>query len=136
VAQTPFSEDRGRFSPDGRWIAYQSNASGQDEIYVQAFPGPGDKSQISAAGGTLPVWRRDGRELFYLANGRLMAVPVTLSGARIDVGTPLALFAAPLGASQYDVSADGQRFLFNTTVKEAPPITILLNWKPSSRETR
>jgi Tol biopolymer transport system component len=129
VAQTPFNENVGRFSPDGHWIAYQSNESGPTEIYVQPFPGPGAKTQISTKGGTYPTWRRDGRELFYLANDRLMAAPITLSGARVDVGTPVPLFSVPPGASQYDVTADGQRFLFDTVVKEASPITILMNWK-------
>jgi hypothetical protein len=78
------------------------------------------------------VWR-DGRELFYLANDRLMAVPVTLRGPRIDLGTPVALFSVPAGASQYDAAADGQRFLFDTVVKEASPITIVLNWKGFKR---
>jgi Tol biopolymer transport system component len=136
VAQTPFTENNGRFSPDGHWIAYQSNESGATEIYIQSFPGPGAKMQISTTGGTLPTWRRDERELFYLAKGRLMAVPITLSGSRVDVGTPAALFPVPLGASQYDVTANGQRFLFDTVVKEASPITILMNWKPGSREAR
>jgi Tol biopolymer transport system component len=75
VARMPFSEDYGRFSPDGHWIAYQSDESGPYEIYVQPFPGPGAKTQVSTTGGTLPTWRRAGRELFYLANDRLMAVP-------------------------------------------------------------
>ena len=136
VARMPFREDYGRFSPDGHWIAYQSNESGQSEICVQPFPEPGAKTQISTKGGTRPAWRRDGRELFYLANDRLMAAPITLSDAKVDVGTPVALFSVPPGASQYDVTADGQRFLFNTVVKEASPITILMNWKPGSREAR
>jgi Tol biopolymer transport system component len=132
VAQTPAAESQGRFSPDGRWIAYQSNESGQYEIYVQRFPNPGDgKLQVSTSGGTTPRWRRDGRELFYRANGRLMAVPITLSSPRVEVGTAVVLFSDPRGASQYDVTADGQRFLFDTVVTEASPITILMNWKGS-----
>jgi Tol biopolymer transport system component len=134
VAHTPFEEWGGHFSPDGHWIAYQSNASGQDEIYVQPFPGPGGRVQISTAGGTSPVWPRDGRELFFLANGRVMAAPVTGNGAR--VGTPVPLFTAPPASSTFDVTADGQRFLFNIVVKEASPITILMNWKPAPREAR
>ena len=67
VAQTAASESHGRFSPDGHWIAYTSNEGGQPDVYVQSFPGPGSKSQVSRDGGTHPVWRADGRELFYLA---------------------------------------------------------------------
>src|SRR5262249_38940792 len=64
--QTPFAESGGRFSPDGKWVAYQSNESGRSEVYVQPFPGPGAKFQISTDGGANPLWRRDGKELFFL----------------------------------------------------------------------
>jgi serine/threonine protein kinase/Tol biopolymer transport system component len=128
VAQTSFNENNGRFSPDGRWLAYQSNESGRTEIYVQAFPASGGKSQISTTGGTGPVWRPDGRELFYVTSGQLMAVPVTPNGSKVDAGTPVALFPVPVGVG-YDVSADGQRFLVVPVTKEASPITVLLNWK-------
>ena len=79
VAQTNFNEEHGQFSPDGAWVAYQSDESGRDEIYLQPFPGPGGKLLISIAGGVQVRWREDGRELFYLAlDGRLMAVPLQL----------------------------------------------------------
>ena len=78
VARTSFAESNGRFSPDGRWVAYQSNETGRAEVYVQPFPGPGPKSQVSVGGGTLPRWPRDGGELFYLApDNRLMVVSVS-----------------------------------------------------------
>ena len=78
VARTSFAELNARFSPDSRWVAYESNETGQLEIYVQPFPGPGPKAQVSVGGGTLPRWRRDGGELFYLApDRRLMAVSVS-----------------------------------------------------------
>jgi len=134
VAQTPFQEVNGRFSPDSRWIAYELNESGRNEIYVQPFPGPGAKSQISTSGGTLPQWRRDGREIFYLGpDDRLMAVPVMLpvSGSVVEAGTPVALFATRPG-SEFEASPDGQRFLINTLPEGAatPPITLILNWQP------
>ena len=135
VVGTPFEEHQGRFSPDGRWIAYQSNEGGRTEIWVQPFPGPGAKSQISNGGGVEPQWRRDGRELFYTApDNRLMAVPLTLGDDTVAAGQPVALFSAtlsPLGGAvnQYLASPDGQRFLVDTMVEEASPITILQNWK-------
>ena len=142
VVQTNFDEQRAQFSPDGNWIAYQSDESGRDEIYVQPFPGPGSKWPISTSGGTQVRWRRDGKELFYVAlDGRLMAVPIRIaSNAQApEVGAPVALFAPPLGGAvqqadfrhQYMVSADGQRFLIATVGEEATsPITVILNWKP------
>jgi eukaryotic-like serine/threonine-protein kinase len=138
VVRTPFAEDQGQFSPDGRWIAYRTNESGQDEIYVQAFPGPGGKLRVSAEGGSQPRWRRDGKELFYIApDNRLMAVAIGLlpSGQTPNVGAPVALFSVGLASRgapkhQYAVAPDGQRFLMIVTADEtnAPPITIIQNW--------
>ena len=74
---TSVNKGNGQFSPDGRWVAYQSNESGRYEVYVQPFPGPGGKWQVSTDGGIAPRWRRDSKELFYIApNGKLMAVPI------------------------------------------------------------
>ena len=133
VTQTEFEEVGGKFSPDGRWIAYQSNETGRSEIYVQPFPGPGGKSRIST-NGTLgsPRWRGDGREIFYLApDNRLMAAPITLpgNGQAVAVGTPVALFTTRTGSS-FAASPDGQRFLVNTALEDAvtAPITVILNW--------
>ncbi len=134
--QTPFSESHAAFSPDGRWVAYQSNEGGPMEVYVQPFPGPGGKRQISSAGGGSPRWRHDGRELFYLSPGAsLMAVALRPDGSSaLEPGTPVALFQTPLGSAvvgnvrpQYDVAADG-RFLMNALVEEtASPIIVILN---------
>ena len=129
--QTPFNERAGAFSPDGRWIAYVSNESGQFQIYVQAIPANGAKYQISNAGGTQPRWRRDGKELFYVSTDRqVMAVPMAL-GARVEAGTPQALFPA-VGLTGYGPARDGQRFLVNVPAgaegAAAPPITVVLNW--------
>jgi len=132
VARTAFVETRGRFSPDGHWIAYESDESGRSEVYVQPFPGTGAKSQISADGGVSAEWRRDGREIFYVReDGGLMAVPIKANGTKLDPGTPVALF--PIVSSDYAVSADGQRFLVNRIVQEPPPITLLLNWSGFAR---
>jgi len=131
--KTDFDENQGEFSPDGRWVAYSSNESGRWEVYVQPFPGPGGKWQISTAGGSMPVWRRDGRELFYLATDRkLMAVPVRI-GAVFEAESPTPLFPTHLKSDpdrHYDVSADGQRFLITMPLgdESAPPITLVQNW--------
>ena len=142
VMQTPFDETAGQFSPDGRWVAYQSNESRPVQIYVRPFPGPGGPWQVSTAGGSQPRWRPDGKELFYVApDGRLMAVPIAVGAdPTLEAGAPVPLFRTRLasGASiassgcskpQYAVAPDG-RFLMNMTVEEATasPITVVLNW--------
>jgi Tol biopolymer transport system component len=131
--QTPFSDTPARFSPDGRWIAYGSDESGRNEVYVAPFPRTGGKWQISTAGGYWPRWRRDGKELFYLApDGKLMAAAVNGQESAFEVGAITSLFATRLGGPRlaYDVSPDGQRFLVNTLVEEAvtAPITLVVNW--------
>jgi WD40-like Beta Propeller Repeat len=135
--QTQFEERQGQFSPNGRRVAYISDESGRYEVYVQSFPALGGKWQISTDGGTEPSWRRDGKELFYLAaDGKLMVVEVKANSTFASV--PRALFVAPSvgldpGArllSTYSVTADGQRFLFNSSLKESTstPITVVFNW--------
>ncbi len=90
--QTPFNETHPAFSPDGRWLAYQSNESGRAEIYVQNFPGPGGRWQVSTAGGVGPAWRADGKELFYAGpDQKLMAVDIQ-AGETFEAGVPRALF--------------------------------------------
>ncbi len=130
--QTRFAEGHGRFSPDGRWMAYMSTETGRAEVYVAPFPGPGAKVPISTAGGTQPRWRRDGTEIFYVAGNRLMAASVNGQGATFEVGAARPLFEIrPRSGfgSFYDVSADGQRFLVNTIVEStSTPITLVVNW--------
>jgi hypothetical protein len=99
-------------------------------MYVQAFPKVGARLQISTAGGDGPAWRLDGRELFYVAGNRLMAVPITLTDTDSGAGMPVPLFSMPVGAT-FVTSPDGQRFLISRVVEEAAPITVLLNWKPT-----
>jgi hypothetical protein len=129
------SASYGQISPDGRWVAYGSNESGRNEIFVAPFPGPGGKWQISTAGGTYPRWRHDGSEIFYLApGGKLMVASVSGKGAGFEVGAVKPLFATRViafaGLYEYAVSADGQRFLVNTAPEQATssPITVVLNW--------
>jgi eukaryotic-like serine/threonine-protein kinase len=147
VVQTDFEERNGQFSPDGRWIAYESTESGRWEIYVQPFPGPGARVQVSVNGGAQVRWRPDGKELFFIAlDDRLMAVPIQLpSGAgSAEPGAPIALFGTRVGGAvqapsrqQYFVSSDGQRFLMNTILQAAPisPITVIVNWTPRAPTT-
>src|SRR5262249_290211 len=127
-----FSEQSGRFSPDGRWIAYVSNESGRNEVYVQAFPLSGAKHPISSGGGTVPQWRSDCSGWFYVGGHRnLIAVPVKLGG-NFEAGVPTALFPIALGSTAarwtYAVSSDGKRVLMNKASGEMIPITVVLNW--------
>jgi Tol biopolymer transport system component len=135
---TPFNQTQAQLSPDGQWIAYTSNETGRDEVYLQAFPTPGRKRQVSTSGGAMPRWRADGRELFYVATNQfLTAVPVT-NDATLELGIPLPLFrtrlvvqgSESLGlATTYDVAPDGERFLLrHPPVDPGPPITVVLNW--------
>jgi eukaryotic-like serine/threonine-protein kinase len=127
-------------SPDATWIAYASDESGRSEIYVQPFPVPaggGSKISVSRDGGNQPRWRRDGKELFYLSfDGKLMAVDVT-EGREFKVGTPKPLFQGPATSIQsrtdihgwaWDVTSDGQRFLFDAVKTSSESLTVVLNW--------
>lgn len=130
--RTPFGEYEARFSPDGKWVAYTNDESGRREVYVRRVGGDGEKWQVSNAGGQQPRWRRDGRELFYLSPGmKLMAVGVKL-GDTFEAGTPVPLFRIESRAAQYDVAADGQRFLVNTEANAPPlPLTVVTGWATS-----
>jgi hypothetical protein len=134
IVQSPFQENEAQFSFDGKWLAYNSNESGRFQVYVLSFPALDQKRQISANGGSQPQWRRDGKELYYLApDGKLMAVNMT-AGAEIDSGTPRELFDTELTLSplqdQYRATPDGQRFLVLKPISEATPtpITVVVNW--------
>ena len=133
--QTPANESRAMFSPNGRWVVYESDESGKKEIYVQSFPASGAKWQISVSGGSQPHWRRDGKELFYLgADRKVTAVDVNTEAPTFAHGTPRALFETRISketaGDQYVVTSDGQRFLVNTLAEEAAytPISVVLNW--------
>ena len=143
VANSPFDERMGQFSPDARWVTYATNESGRDEIVVQPFPDASAKWQISKSGGTMPRWSADGRELYFIApDGKLMASPVTASGQTFEAGTPQALFPTRLANgstlsfnARYAVSREG-RFLINQTAEDsgASPITLILNWNPQQKK--
>jgi hypothetical protein len=131
---TPFRENQGHLSPNGRWMAYRSDESGKYEVYVQAFPPSGGKWQISNSGGGEPSWRRDGKELFYTNDRKIFAVPVKTEGSTFEAGIPAVLFEAPMPQiiprNRYVAAANGQRFLVNTAVddKSTPTFTVVLNW--------
>ena len=140
IADTPYTEDEPRFSFDGKWIAYNSNESGTHQVYLVSFPATDQKRQISTDGGAQPRWRRDGKELYYLAlDGRIMAVDLNID-SKIDSGVPRPLFNTRLSVDpirdQFAVTADGQRFLVQAPVVEgAPtPISVLVNWTASLRK--
>jgi serine/threonine protein kinase/dipeptidyl aminopeptidase/acylaminoacyl peptidase len=138
-AQSLFTAAQNQFgaqwSPDGRWIAYDSNESGRDEVYVLPFPLTGHRWRVSTDGGAEPVWSHDGRELVYRGGNKLWAVDVRTSPA-FTIGTPQALFpdtfvSSPNGSTGYSISNDGKRFLFAQPVQPDPPIThvqVVLNW--------
>jgi Tol biopolymer transport system component len=137
IVQAPGTASNGSFSPNGAWVAFQSNETNRFEVYLQPFP-TGERVQISTAGGVQPRWRPDGKELYYIdpAN-QLMAVPVDVSTLRPSVGTPVSLFRAQWGQLPhhpnqwtYSVSRDGQRFLVDVLRETVSPITVLLNWTP------
>jgi len=158
--KTPFREAYGAFSPDGRWVAYQSNESGRMDVYVRPFVAPGTEGealrrpsgqppeavaaqwQVSTAGGVYPAWRRDGKELYYLnPAGAMMAVPIAVNGASVDPGAPVMLFHTHIAGGgvdaqqgrNYDVAPDG-RFLINTVLDDViAPITLLMNWRPDAK---
>ena len=134
LVQTPFAETNAAFSPDGRWFAYESNESGQLDIYVQPFPPTGGKFQVSKNGGARPVWRRDGQELFFLSpESKLMAAAIdTTAQFQADIPTPLFTITTigSSGSRQYAVTKDGRRFLVNVIQEQstATPLTVVVNW--------
>jgi hypothetical protein len=135
--KSSFNASGGQFSPDGKWVAYQSDESGRNEIYLKPFPGPGERIQLSPGGGTQVRWGQRSAEVFYIAaDQRLSAVPVRIAAnGALSLGSPKPLFQVSairqLGL-QYVVSADGQRFLLNTQTADPPSITMILNWKGTS----
>jgi eukaryotic-like serine/threonine-protein kinase len=133
--QTPFNEATPKISPDGHWLAYVSTESGRNEIFVRAYPGPSGKWQISTEGGREPLWARNGRELFYRTGDKVMAVDITTASS-FQAGTPRLLFERKYQSrvleTNFDVSADGQRFLMiqpsDQQAQAATRINMVLNW--------
>jgi serine/threonine protein kinase len=135
VARTRYADLDGRFSPNGKWVAYASVESGRSEVYVQSFPGGESKQMVSVGGGQFARWRRDGKELYYITSpgDRLMAVSVSTDTATFQAGSPRFLFAAPSRRYAYEPSPDGQKFLLNIQTSDPSPISVILNWKRPGR---
>jgi eukaryotic-like serine/threonine-protein kinase len=129
--ESKFDEENPKVSPNGQWLAYESNETKRNEIYVQSFPKPGGKWRVSTDGGTSPVWSRDGKELFFRdANGKLMAAEVRSGpGYKFDSDPAKPLFDLPGGAGTFDVTKDG-RFLIPAPVGQSTsaPVTVVINW--------
>jgi Tol biopolymer transport system component len=141
--QTPFTETQAQFSPDGHWVAYASDESGDGEVYVRPFPSGLGKWRVSNKGGWEPRWSRDGKELFYLEwripHLELVTVPAHAGPeGKLQLGAPQKLFdftAAPSGPTNnhwnYSPSADGQRFLITNEVNNVPvSVNVIVNWHP------
>ncbi len=138
VVHSAQNQIQGRLSPNGRWIAYASDESGRFEVYVQSFADGSGKTLVSTRGGSQPTWRRDGREMFYVAaDGAVMAVPVT-SGSTFQHGPEITMFHTPSQqvlapfAPSYDAAVDGNRFLVRTELRTgaSPTITVVANVRP------
>ncbi|MEA2238701.1 MAG: eukaryotic-like serine/threonine-protein kinase [Thermoanaerobaculia bacterium] len=125
---TPFSEQFASVSPDGEWIAYMTDESGRNEIYVERFPSHAERRQVSSSGGGAPMWRNDGREIFYVSHSQLMSVDMTSRTA-----TPKPLFRLP--GNSYDVARDGQRFIVDSPLDDnlRSPLTFVSNWMASGK---
>jgi eukaryotic-like serine/threonine-protein kinase len=141
-----FNEGSARLSPDAGWMAYVSDESGQDEVYVERFPSTGDKVRISTQGGSRPQWRRDGKELFYVgADGKLTVVAVKI-GATFEAAIPTELFPARIAGwtkqndyaytrNNYAVTNDGRRVLVNISRDSRPAsITVVLSWTAALKQ--
>jgi len=143
VLQTPAQERHPMISPDGRWLAYASDETGRSEVYLQEFPEAGDKRMVSAAGGGEPLWSRDGRQLFYRGEGRILSVTVS-SAASPDTGGPMAVLDDPFegrrggGAPNYEIDESGTRFLVSRDAAAQPPVDasfdVVLNWFQELRQ--
>jgi len=133
LLKTPAYEGAARLSPDGRWMVFASNESGQMEIYLRPFPGPDQRSQVSTQGGTQPLWNPNGKEIFYRSGSKMMAVAVstaptfTLSQPRLLFDQPYS-FGNGITIPNYDVTADGQRFVMVKNESSSSHLNVVLNW--------
>jgi Tol biopolymer transport system component len=132
LQQSQLDQGGPQFSPDGRFIAYTADEPGSQEVYVRSFPEPGRKQQVPTHGGSDPRWRRDGKELFFLANDKMVAVDAKSNGSTLDIGNARFLFDAHPWFWQggvYDVTPDGKRFLMVIANERTPPtINLVVNW--------
>jgi Tol biopolymer transport system component len=145
--QTEFNEAGGRFSPDVHWVAYVSDESGQNEVYIRSFQEPGtqtaakkstmsdEQRQVSVSGGDSPRWRRDGKEIYYFSpDNKMMAADISVKDGSLEVSHVHSLFDVPsiiqLPMSDYDVTSDGKKFLINVPfeIQNQTPLTLVVNW--------
>ncbi len=120
-----------QFSPDGHWIAYCAPESGRSEVFLTAFPEPAERIKVSASGGSRPRWKRDGSELYFVSTGDEMIATAVRLGSSAPVGASRPLFSlGPAGWQDYDVTADGQRFLVvvNMPAPDANALAVTVNW--------
>jgi Tol biopolymer transport system component len=122
-----------RISPDGQWVAYESTESGPARVYIESFPVPGTKYEVSSPGGRQPIWNVSGSELFLVSEGKLTAVAIAHTAKALQIGATRQLFTFPPG-STYDVAAKTGRFLISVPVNRPEPATVLLNWRAPARK--
>jgi Tol biopolymer transport system component len=130
--ESRFAETWNAISPDGQWMAYRSDQPGQFEILVESIPPGRGRWQISTEGGDWPVWRRDGKELFFAQGTKIMAAPIRLTKTSVESGKPQALFEVSAASARFQVSRDGQRFLIAMPVEgaaAAAPLTVDTDWR-------
>jgi Tol biopolymer transport system component len=151
--QTEFNEMAGRFSPDVRWVAYVSDESGQNEVYIRSFQEPGSQTgakrstttdeqrQVSVSGGDSPRWRQDGKEIYYFSlDNKMMAADISVKGGSLEVSHVHSLFDVPsiiqLPMSDYDVTSDGKKFLINVPfeIQNQSPLTLVVNWDLAAKK--
>ena len=140
LAASAFREEKPTFSPNGKFVAYQSDETGRYEIYVQSFPSTGRKWPVSSSGGGGPRWSPDGREILYINAAReLVSTRVETDAAEIRIRESRVLFLTnvrtSLGDSSFDISADGERFVFGRPLRASSPLTVLLNWEEALRNS-
>ena len=137
-AQTPAYEGGGRLSSDGKWLVYVSNESGRNQVYVRSFPDGDRRLQVSTDGGTQPALSGNGTEIFYRNGDRMMAVELRTTAAGVELSQPRMLFDRPysygagITIANYDVTADGQRFLMVKDEADVGRLRMVLNWRPDS----
>ncbi len=139
---TRANKGQGRFSPDGKWIAYTSDASGDRQVYVEEFPGPGKRIQVSLRGGSYPVWAPDGNSLFFYVNEKDPTAARSDGIMVVDLATPddfdnpkpRLLFYTKDSFSGFDIAPDGKRFLLKLVPEDTPPSHVILNWDAESKD--
>jgi Tol biopolymer transport system component len=138
VVNTPAFEGGAQFSPNGHWMAYASDESGQMQVYVRPFPGPDRRWQVSTQGGTQPLWSRNGKEIFYRVGNKMMVVDVS-AGVDITLSQPRQLFEQRyvfqnVSVANYDVSSDGQRFVMIKDEAGSGRLNVVLNWQEELKQ--